>query len=73
MGAGIPANRTRSDNRYLPTHAFLPAFPLAEASALAGFITSGEARRTGRHSKIAYDVSFDALHRRQSEIVSIAA
>jgi len=26
MGAGVPANGTRSDDRYLPTHAFLPAF-----------------------------------------------
>jgi hypothetical protein len=59
MGAGIPANGTRSDDRYLPTHAFLPAFPLAEASAPAGLITSGEPRRTGRHNKIAYDLSFD--------------
>jgi hypothetical protein len=25
MGAGIPADGTRSDNSYLPTHAFLPA------------------------------------------------
>jgi hypothetical protein len=25
MGAGIPADGTRSDNGYLPTHAFLPA------------------------------------------------
>src|SRR5450432_1380853 len=55
MGAGIAADRTRSDNRYLPTHAFLPAFALTEASAPAGLITSGEACCAGRHSKTAYD------------------
>jgi hypothetical protein len=37
MGAGISADGTRSDNRYLPTHVFLPAFLAAEASAAAGF------------------------------------
>src|SRR5882757_5888018 len=31
MGAGIPADGSRSDNSYLPTHAFLPAFLAAEA------------------------------------------
>jgi hypothetical protein len=36
MSAGIPADGTRSDNSYLPTHAFLPAFLAAEASAPAG-------------------------------------
>ena len=46
MGAGIAADRTRSDDRYLPAHAFLPAFLVAEASAPAGLITSGEPRRT---------------------------
>ena len=52
MGAGIAADRTRSDNRYLPAHAVLPAFALAEASAAAGFITSGEPRRS-LHSRYA--------------------
>ena len=45
MGAGVAADRTRSDDRYLPPHAFLPAFSLAEASPPAGLITSGEPRR----------------------------
>jgi hypothetical protein len=31
MGAGIPADGTRSDNNYFPTHAFLPALVAAEA------------------------------------------
>src|ERR1700716_3370211 len=48
MGANIPANGTRSDNSYLPTHAFLPAFLAAEASAPAGLIATVEPRRA-RH------------------------
>jgi hypothetical protein len=42
MGAGIPADGTRSDNRYLPTHAFPPALLPAEASAPARLITMVE-------------------------------
>jgi hypothetical protein len=40
----IAADGTRSGNSYLPTHAFLPAFPAAEASALVGLITTVEPR-----------------------------
>jgi hypothetical protein len=40
MSAGIAADRTRSDDRNLPAHAFLPHC-LAEASAPEGLITSG--------------------------------
>ena len=36
VGAGISADGARSDNRYLPTHAFLPAFLEAEASRRLG-------------------------------------
>jgi hypothetical protein len=42
MCAGISADGTRSDNSYLPTHAFLPALLAAEASATAGLITTLE-------------------------------
>src|ERR1700738_1741114 len=47
MGAGIPADGTRSDDSYLPTHAFLPAFPTANASAPAELITTDETHRAG--------------------------
>jgi hypothetical protein len=50
MGAGIPADGTRSDNGYLPTHAFLPAFLAAEASAPAALVTTFEPPRTGRQA-----------------------
>jgi len=36
MGAGIPADGTRTDDCYLPTHGFPPAFLAAEDSALGG-------------------------------------
>jgi hypothetical protein len=52
MGAGIPAHGTRTNNSYLPTHAFLPAFVAAEASAPDGLITNGELRRTGAQSVV---------------------
>jgi hypothetical protein len=42
MRAGIPADRTRADDNYLPTHAFLPGFLAAEASASVGSITTVE-------------------------------
>jgi len=45
MGAGIAADRARSDDSYFPTHAFLPALLAAEASAPAGLITTVEPRR----------------------------
>jgi hypothetical protein len=48
MGTGIPADRTRSDDSYLPTHVFLSAFLAAEGSASAGLIANGDPRRTGR-------------------------
>jgi hypothetical protein len=48
MGAGISADRTRSDDSYLPTHAFLPAILAAEVSATAGLTANGEPHRTGR-------------------------
>jgi hypothetical protein len=48
MGAGIPADGTRSDDNYLSTHAFLPAFLAAENSAQAEPITTVEPRRTRR-------------------------
>src|SRR5258706_1933171 len=54
MGAGIPADGTRSDNSYLPTHTFLPAFLAAEASAPAGLITTGEPRRARRQALFVY-------------------
>jgi hypothetical protein len=47
MGAGIPADSTSPDDRYLPTHVFLPAFPTAEASAPAWLITTVEPHRAG--------------------------
>src|SRR6476661_9120430 len=52
MGANIPPDGTRSDNGNLPTHAFLPAFPAAEASAPASLITTLNpiASGAGRHS-----------------------
>jgi hypothetical protein len=37
MGTGIPAHGTRSDDCYLPTHAFLLAF-LAAVSELTSFL-----------------------------------
>jgi len=45
MGAGIPADGTRSDNSYLPTHGFLPAFLAGEASAPAGLTATVEPHR----------------------------
>jgi hypothetical protein len=45
MGAGISADGTRSDNSYLPTHAFLPALLAAEASAPGLLFTTVERRR----------------------------
>jgi len=56
MGAGIPADGTRSHDGYLPTHVFLPAFLAAEASAPAGFITTIEPRRAEVASAIAVAV-----------------
>ena len=58
MGAGIPADGTRSDNSYLPTHAFLPAFLAAEASAPAGLITTVEPRRARRQALFVYQSPF---------------
>jgi hypothetical protein len=52
MGAGIPADGTRSDNGYLPTHAFLPAFLAAKASAPAGLITTVEPRRRANRLQV---------------------
>jgi hypothetical protein len=42
MRAGIAADRTRANDSYLPTHAFLPGFLAAEASASVGSITTVE-------------------------------
>jgi hypothetical protein len=50
MGAGISADGTRSNDSYLPTHAFLPAFLAAEASAPAGLTANGEARPDAIHA-----------------------
>jgi hypothetical protein len=52
MGASISADGTCSDNGYLPTHAFLPAFLAAEASPPGSLITTSThiASGTGRHS-----------------------
>src|SRR5258705_11802605 len=50
MGAGVPADGTRSDNSYLPTHTFLPTFLAAEATAPAGFTTPVEPGRARRHA-----------------------
>jgi hypothetical protein len=50
MRAGISADRTRAKDSYLPTHAFLPALLLAEASAPAWFFTTVELCRAGRWS-----------------------
>ena len=52
MGAGISADRTCSDDRYLAAHSVLPAFPLPEASAPMGLFTSGEPWRSlhGRYA-----------------------
>jgi hypothetical protein len=47
MGTGIPSDGTCSNDSYLPTHAFLPAFLTAEGSASAGLIANGEPWRTG--------------------------
>jgi hypothetical protein len=58
MGAGIPADGTRSDNSYLPTHAFLPAFLAADASAPAGLITTVEPRRARRQALFVYQSRF---------------
>ena len=52
MGAGIAADRARSDNGNLPAHAFLPAFLAAEASAPVGLITTVEPHRARRQSLI---------------------
>jgi hypothetical protein len=54
MGAGIPADGPRSDNSYLPTHAFLPAFLAAEASAPAGLIATVEPHRARRQALFVY-------------------
>jgi hypothetical protein len=64
----IPADGTRSDNSYLPTHAFLPAFLAAEASALAGLITTVEPRRA-RHLGT-YEVSTHYLNRSVSRSIN---
>jgi hypothetical protein len=52
MGASISADGTRSDNGYLPTHAFLPALLAAEASAPGSLITTSNPIASGawRHS-----------------------
>ena len=39
VGAGVPADGPRSDDSYLPTHAFPPVFLTPETSAPAGLIT----------------------------------
>jgi hypothetical protein len=49
MGAGIPADRTRSDDGYLPVHAVLPASLGAEGSVPARPITTVEPRAPPRH------------------------
>jgi hypothetical protein len=48
MGAGIPADGSRPDDSYLPTHAFLPALLAAEVSALAGLTANDEPSRGRR-------------------------
>jgi hypothetical protein len=50
MGAGIPADGTRSDDSYLSTHAFLPAFLAIADSARAWLITAVEPRRARRQA-----------------------
>jgi hypothetical protein len=53
MGAGIPAHGTRSDDNYLPTHDFLPAFPMAEVSAPVGLTANDELRLARRQAPFA--------------------
>jgi hypothetical protein len=50
MGAGIPADGTRSDDSYLSIHAFLPAFLAIEDSAQAEPITTVEPRGAHRQA-----------------------
>jgi hypothetical protein len=45
MGAGIAADRARTNNGYLTTHAFLPGFLVPEPSAADGSFANGAARR----------------------------
>jgi hypothetical protein len=56
MGAGIPADGTRSDNRYFPAHAFLPVLLAAEANVPAEPIIgpwTTTAIRSGHHQPVA--------------------
>jgi hypothetical protein len=46
MGAGIPADRTGSNDGYLPAHAFPLTFLAAEDSAPGDLTTTGAAANT---------------------------